>query len=53
MSSDISTEISNDKILGMPPIIGRGVFVFAAGMALAAVSFFVEQAVIKVAQNNG
>ncbi len=53
MSSEISNESSNGRILGMPPVIGRGVFVFAAGMALAAVSFVVEQAVIKVAQNNG
>ena len=53
MSTETSTETSTGRILGMPPVIGRGVFVFAAGMALAAVSFFVEQAVIKVAQNNG
>ena len=43
---------SNSKVLGMPPVIGRGIFVFAAGMALAAVSFVVEQAVVKIVQNN-
>ena len=43
--------MSNDKVLGMHPVIGRGVFVFAAGMALAAVSFVVEQAVIKAARS--
>ena len=43
----MSSDASSDKILGMHPTIGRGVFVFVAGMALAAVSFVVEQAVIK------
>ncbi len=42
--------MSDNRILGVPPVIGRGVFVFAAGMALAAVSFVVEQAVIKAAR---
>ncbi len=46
----MSSDISNDRILGMHPTIGRGIFVFFAGMALAAVSFAVEQAVIKAAR---
>ena len=39
--------MSSDKTSAVPSVIGRGVFVFAAGMALAAVSFVVEQAVVK------
>ena len=42
--------MSNDKVMGMHPVIGRGVLVFAAGMALSAVSFFAEQFIIKAAQ---
>ncbi len=48
---DLDTEASSDKVMGVHPTIGRGIFVFAAGMALAAVSFVVEQAVIKAAQD--
>ena len=50
MSTDASTDASNDKVLGMHPVIGRGVLVFAAGMALSAASFVVEQFIIKTAQ---
>ncbi len=42
--------MSQEKILGVPPAIGRGVIVFVAGMALSAVSFMVEELIIKTAQ---
>ncbi len=43
--------MSSDKVLGMHPVIGRGVLVFAAGMALSAVSFVVENYIIKTVKN--
>ncbi len=42
--------MSSEKVMGMQPVMGRGVLVFAAGMALSAVSFVVEQLIIKTAQ---
>ncbi len=35
------------------PYIARGIFVFVSGMALAGVSFLVENFIIKTAQNRG
>lgn len=44
--------MSTGKVVGMEPsIAGRGALVFAAGMALAAASFVVEQFVIKTVKN--
>ena len=46
--------MSSEKLLGMrPEVARRGALVFAAGMALAAASFVVEQAVIKVVKAQG
>jgi hypothetical protein len=42
--------MSSEKVMGMQPVMGRGVLVFAAGMALAGVSFVIEQLIIKTAQ---
>ena len=35
----------------MRPYIGRGILVFFSGMALAGISFVVEQMIIKAAQS--
>ena len=42
--------MSSDKGLDVNSPVSRGVLVFAAGMALSAVSFLVEQAIIRAAQ---
>ena len=42
--------MSKEKVMGMHPVVGKGVLVFVAGMALSAVSFVVENLIIKVAQ---
>lgn len=42
--------MSSKKVAGMPPVIGRGVLVFFAGMALSGLSFVIENFIIKTAQ---
>ena len=41
------------KASGMHPYMGRGILVFFSGMALAGISFVVEQMIIKAAQGRG
>ncbi|WP_158615395.1 hypothetical protein [Acidipila sp. EB88] len=44
--------MSNEKATAVDPsVLGRGALVFAAGMAMAAASFVVEQFVIKAVKN--
>ncbi len=45
--------MSSKKVMGMHPVMGRGVLVFVAGMALSGVAFLAENLIIKVGQGKG
>ena len=41
------------KVFGKHPRVGRGVLVFAAGMAVSGISLLVQAAILRIAKSRG